>query len=350
MKRIQVIYTGGTLGMLPTDQGLAPSRGFERILREKMAESVSASLHSNITWRLQEWDELIDSAYATPAHWHQLAKSVRDLRDEADGFVILHGTDTLAWTGSALSFWLRDIDCPIVLTGAQYPISDACTDALDNFVLALQAASDVRLSHCVCIAFGDQLLQANRSSKFSSSAYKAFCSPNHSLLGRRSDTSGLLVVELCPTVKSFDYSNLSILPIKSPAKIEVLHMHPGLDSSAARRWLLYSHLDALVIRSYGSGNIKQVDAGLIRLINELSAQGTLVVNVTQCPHGHVKQGTYASSDAIVNAGVLSASDMTLECALAKLDWLFALDVEHRIRKQLFGTSLCGEITGQVQTV
>jgi L-asparaginase len=343
MPRVQVLYAGGTIGMADSPAGRKPADGLLPRLRAAGGERLEALAAAGISWELETLDPLIDSAEASPQTWRELAQAVRAAAARADGIVVLHGTDTLAASGAALSFALRGLARPVVLTGAQHPLGDPGGDAVGNVLLAIRAAADVQLRE-VAIAFGGRLLRANRGMKWSTEAHDGFVSPNWPLLGE-ADAAGRLRLRPDALLDPDGTGAVALETVPMPAarpSIGVLRMHPGLEVDRFAAWLAVRPLGGLVLHTYGSGNAPVASTPLVRVVERCIADGTLVVNVTQCPHGRVHPGGYATATPLAAAGVVGAADMTLDCALAKLDWLCAHIADAATRARHFSTALCGE--------
>jgi L-asparaginase len=345
MPHIHVIYSGGTIGMTESPQGRQPAGDLLPRLQAAAGQRLDRLADQGITWELTPLAPLIDSAEASPTTWRALAHAVLRASVSADGVVLLHGTDTLAPSGAALSFALRGLGKPVVLTGAQNPLGDAQGHAADNVLLALQAAAEPPLRNEVVLAFGGQLLRANRCLKWSTRAAEAFISPNWPALGGAQADGDLRLnpaALLPPNAVAPTPTGLPMVPERLPS-IGLLRLHPGIDIARWQAWLAVRPLDGLVLHTYGSGNAPVTSTALVALVERCVAQGTVVVNVTQCPHGSVDLHAYASASPLSAVGVIGAADMTADCALAKLDWLFGC-LPPEARAAQFVTALCGEAT------
>lgn len=344
MFRIAIVYAGGTIGMRLSPQGLVPDSGFvDRIQTQaagplaRLADALGAEFH------FEALTPLIDSAEAQPATWLALADAVRVQARQADAVVLLHGTDTLAYTGSALSFHLLGLGIPVVVSGAQRPFGVPDSDAFGNLELALRAARSAQ-AHEVLVAFATGVYRANRCTKVSAQALQAFDSPNAPILARVDGSGELKWAE--PAVRQVEFAPLQAPTVAADAapspQLGVLPLHPGLDIGRWRAWLHHDPLDAVVLRSYGSGNAPVTSTPLLDLLTEARASGTLVVNLSACLHGTV-DSTYATAGPLVQAGVLPGRDLTLECAVAKLDWICRRHTETAQRRQAFNQVVCGEM-------
>jgi len=311
--RILVIHTGGTIGMVPTDQGLAPAAGFERLMRTRLGER----LETLPSFDLIELTPLIDSAELSPEHWNLIAAPIMARYADYDGFVVLHGTDTLAYTASALSFLLSGLDKPVILTGSQLPLSSARNDA-ENHLLAVLELAGRREINEVCVFFDGHLLRGNRSVKVDASAMAAFDSPGFPHLGEvgigidlRRD---LLLAAGKPAFTPLDFD---------PAAVSVLRIFPGIRTTLVQAALSQPGLRALILQTYGVGNAPVGNQALLETLEAATSRGTVIVNISQCGRGAVNSGTYATGSALERAGVIAGADLTLEAAFAKLHWLVA---------------------------
>ncbi|MBV1790626.1 type I asparaginase [Marinobacterium sp. D7] len=311
--QILVIHTGGTIGMVPTEYGLAPAAGFELLVRSRLGQR----LDQLPSFDLLELSPLIDSAELTPEHWHLIAAPILERYADYQGFIVLHGTDTLAYTASALSFVLQGLDKPLILTGSQIPLSSPRNDAENQLLAALELAGRREINE-VCVLFDGLLLRGNRCVKLDTSAMAAFDSPNSPHLGAvgidirlRQD---LLLPAGTPTFFRGEFD---------PAAVAVLRIFPGIGSTLVQAVLSQPGLKALVLQSYGVGNAPVSDVALLETLEAAVAQGITIVNVSQCVRGAVADGTYATGSALARAGVIPGADLTLEAAFAKLHWLVA---------------------------
>ncbi|CAA7615513.1 L-asparaginase 1 [Magnetospirillum sp. SS-4] len=274
----------------------------------------------------------LDSSDIGPRHWCLMARAIAQAYDSHDGFVILHGTDTMAYTGSALSFLLDNLAKPVVLTGSQRPISAKDGDAAANFGNALaiagHRATGLPLVPEVVICFGDVLLRANRATKVSTTAARGFDSPNYPRLGRlggRIDIDRSLV--LSPPERAF--SAHAILS----GTVAVVSLYPGVTGADLGRMLDLDGVDGYVLRSFGSGNAP-TDRGVIAAIAGATAAGKVIVNITQCLEGGVEMGLYQAGHGLLEAGVVDGGRLTVEAALAKLTWLLATGSAESARSRM----------------
>jgi len=330
--RVLVLYTGGTIGMADSSEGYRPLTGFA----DKLADVLN--IPELPEFDVLEFEQPIDSANLQPAHWTRIGRALVDRWSGYAGFVILHGTDTMAWTASALSFMLRGMDKPVILTGSQIPLLEAGSDAPGNLRAALKLASRPEIRE-VAICFGRFLLRGNRCSKVASRDFDAFASPNYPPLADAVDGIDLHPQNLLPAgMREFavpDFSNNAVA---------VLTIHPGLSARAVEALLADISVRGLVLHSYGLGNIPDADPQLIAVLSEAVVRGIVVVNVTQCATGGVAQGTYATGSALTRIGVIPGGDMTLEATFAKLSFLLSTELDISVVSRRLGESFCGELT------
>lgn len=334
-KRIYILYTGGTIGMQRSERGYVPMSGLDRLLAEKIPPHLSASVPE---YQLEELETLIDSTNATPADWRQIAQKVVDNYASYDGFIILHGTDTLAYTASALSFMLQGLQKPVIVTGSQIPLSELRNDALDNLITALVLARNHPVAE-VCLYFSGRLLRGNRASKLKATGFDAFDSPNCPPLGQvgiHIEMDHSLIRTPNPSGESFElpHYNKRIMPLR---------LYPGI-CGEDMRFLLQRPLDGLILESFGVGNAPDRDADLLKALQQAISGGLVVVNRSQCLYGRVDSSSYATGSALAKTGVVGAADMTLEATFTKLHHLLATQSDPERVRQLMATDLCGELT------
>lgn len=335
MAGILILHTGGTIGMRPGAHGLQPDPEFCATLQVHLKQVLTPQKPVSIKALAP-----IDSANLQPAHWQDMAHALLENWDDHTGFVILHGTDTLAWSASALSFMLQGADKPVIFTGAQIPLAQSGSDAPANLRLALHAAAQPQLRE-TCIAFGGSLLRGNRARKTSAQDFAAFTSPNYPALGSVSgDGIPAFHVERFLPAGQKNFST----PRFRPRAVALLPLYPGVSGDSVRALLANPELRAIVLQSYGSGNVPDSDTDFIDSLHTAHARGILLANSTQCPHGRVTQGAYATSHVLDQLGVIPLADMTPEAAHAKLHFLLAsTDNRQQIVADL-QRSLAGEVS------
>jgi L-asparaginase len=315
---ILVIYTGGTFGMEyePKTNQLIPFN-FERVL-DKLPEL--NRLNFEIT--VLPLAHILDSANMTPAVWVELATIIRNEYDNYGSFVILHGTDTMAYTASALSFMLVGLNKPVILTGAQLPIGVARSDARENFITALEIASAVDTAATengqpmvpeVCVYFNSLLLRGNRSTKQESVQFNAFASENYPPLAN----AGVSIDYNRPYINPYQPGPAPTLRLSIDPNVVILKLFPGITEAVVRAVLNVPGLRGVVLETFGAGNAPTANWFLDALC-EAVGRGLVLFNVSQCEGGRVVQGQYETSVALAQIGVISGADITTEAAIAKL--------------------------------
>lgn len=336
MPRLLILHTGGTIGMQPGPNGYAPVPGFaDRLSRLLDAHGVGTLPDR----RILELAPLIDSADLAPEDWNRLVVALAEHWQDHDGVVILHGTDTLAHTASALSFMLGALDKPVVLTGAQIPLGEPRSDAPSNLVTALQVAADPSAPPEVCIAFHDRLLRGNRTRKVRSQGLDAFDSPDAPWLGESGIRLRLHAQRALPPGTP-DFTPLAF----AEGAVAMLPVHPGLSTALLDAVLSAPGLRGLVLATYGVGNPPGLAGALVERLRRAQRAGVTVVNVTQCHQGSVDQGAYATGAALNAAGVVAGRDLTPEAAVTKLQVLIARGLAGEALASAMATPRCGEMT------
>lgn len=335
MSRVLILHTGGTIGMAASPNGYRPLAGFPQRLREQLATHAGTRLPD---YDMVELAQPIDSADLLPGHWPVIAKALLDHWQSHDGFVVLHGTDTMAWSASALSFMLRGTDKPVIFTGAQIPLIEPRSDALDNVEAALLFASTSPVRE-VGLYFGHRLLRGNRSRKLATARFDAFDSPNCPPLAEVGIDIALHREHLvAPADKQF-----AVPPFDDEA-VAVLTLHPGISAAAVAALTGNPRVRGLILSSYGVGNAPQGDRALLDALAAAVARGVVVLNTTQCLIGSVSQETYATGAALAGIGVIPGGDLTLEAAFAKLHFLLACGRQGDELRLALQTPLCGEMS------
>ncbi len=333
--RVLILYAGGTIGMARAEDGFRPMTGFEDVLRRLLREQVAAGLPDFDVVALAE---PIDSANLQPSHWSALARELVTRWQAYDGFVLLHGTDTMAYSASALSFMLRGADKPVIFTGAQIPLGEPDSDALANLLGALTLAGRQRIQE-VCLYFGGRLLRGNRSTKLASEAFDAFDSPNYPHLADVGEDVALHAdALLTPPRRAF------VVPQLDAEAVAVLPVYPGISARIVDAIADSPRVRGLVLRSYGVGNAPDAQAAFIGSLGRAIERGVVVFNTTQCVRGRVIPGTYATGAALDRIGVLPGGDMTLEAAFAKLHFVLASSSNADVVRGALAESLCGEVS------
>ncbi|CNC09266.1 asparaginase [Yersinia pseudotuberculosis] len=332
-KSIYVAYTGGTIGMQRSDNGYIPVSGH---LQRQLALMPEFHRPEMPDFTIHEYAPLIDSSDMTPEDWQHIANDIQQNYDLYDGFVILHGTDTMAFTASALSFMLENLAKPVIITGSQIPLAELRSDGQTNLLNALYLAANHPVNE-VSLFFNNQLFRGNRTTKAHADGFDAFASPNLSVLLE----AGIHIRRQSSVVSPASNGPLIVHRI-TPQPIGVVTIYPGISAAVVRNFLLQP-VKALILRSYGVGNAPQ-KAELLDELKNASDRGIVVVNLTQCISGSVNMGGYATGNALAQAGVISGFDMTVEAALTKLHYLLSQSLSPNEIRQLMQQNLRGELT------
>ncbi|MEM6361881.1 MAG: asparaginase [Bacteroidota bacterium] len=334
---VLIIYTGGTFGMIHDESGALQPFDFSSIL-----EHIPALRQLELKLTVFAFETPIDSSNMIPGIWKKIGKLIFEEYDHFDGFVVLHGTDTMAYSASALSFMLQNLSKPVIFTGAQLPISSLRSDARENLINALEiAAAKVNgraLVPEVCIYFDYKLFRGNRTKKVESVFFDAFNSENYPALAE----SGVEINYNLSAISPNTDAEL-ILHDKFVDQIAILKIFPGMNKSYVKAILAAPGLKGVILETYGAGNAPTFDW----FVNALAASirsGISVLNISQCPGGRVQQGRYQTSKQLLEIGVIDGKDLTLEAAIAKLMITLAQasdksEIEHKIKR-----SWCGELS------
>jgi L-asparaginase len=334
-KRIYIAYTGGTIGMVRTSDGYGPAPGN---LKKQMALMRGLKHPSMPRYTVHEYSPLLDSSNITPLEWNKIANDIYDHYDDYDGFVVLHGTDTMAYTASALPFMFDGLRKPIIVTGSQIPLCEVRNDARENLITSLLIAANYPIKE-VCLYFGNQLLRGCRAVKKTADGFDAFQSPNFSPLGTVGVDIEINWELLRPPSGSL---RLSVREINS-VPVCTLRLFPGLSADLVRN-LLQPPLRGLILEAYGVGNGPDHDKEFLDTIKDATDRGVVIVACTQCLQGKVNLGGYKTGSALARAGVISGHDMTPEAALAKLLYLFSRGYSPAEVKKKMMTELRRELT------
>ncbi len=335
-KRICMIYTGGTIGMVHSENGYVPST---QSFRETLQTIPDMNYPGLPEWEVLEFSPLLDSSNIAVDEWNKIGRAIRENYHRFDGFVILHGTDTMAYSASALSYMLENLDKPVIFTGAQIPLCELRSDGQENIVTSLLIAASDQVRE-VCIYFNGKLLRGNRSTKRSSDQFGAFESPNYPALAHAGISIQYHQANLLPRRLSgpFRLQELESLPIG------VLKVFPGIQFDLFES-IMTDKLKGVVLESFGAGNIPSAaQNSLLPIIEKAYSSGTIITVCSQCLQGAVSLGAYATSKSLHDIGAVNGKDMTTEAALTKLYYLFSLGLDKDEITRWMSENLRGELT------
>ena len=336
--KILVIYTGGTIGMILDKQ----SGTLQPLKFEDMSKFIPEFNDCDYELDYIAFDPTVDSSNMDPALWVKLAAIIEDNYESFDGFVVLHGSDTMAYSASALSFMLENLNKPVIFTGSQLPLGVNRTDGKENFVtsveIAAQKTDDTPLVPEVCIYFENQLYRGNRTFKYNAENFDAFRSVNYPVLA----DVGVYIKYNENAIRKPNFKKLKV-HMKLDTSIAILKLFPGIPAETARAILEIPGLKAVIMETYGTGNA-HTDPEFIRVLRSAVDRGLFILNITQCKGGAVEHGKYQASVPLSDAGVVSGLDMTLEAALTKLMFLLGQGYAGKRLREAVHSSLRGELT------
>ena len=336
--KILLVYTGGTIGMMKDyETGALKAFDFKKLLKRIPELHLLDCKIDTVSFK-----KPIDSSNVQIEHWQKIATIIEEKYDFFDGFVILHGSDTMSYSASALSFMLENLSKPVVFTGSQLPIGDLRTDAKENLITAIQLASlqekGKSVFNEVCLYFEYKLYRGNRTTKISAEHFNAFTSPNFPELAE----SGVhLKVNKNLLLKNEGNKKLKV-NTSFDDNVAVLKLFPGINKNVLSSVLKTPNLKGIVLETYGSGNAPTLNWFISELADAIK-NNIYVINVTQCSGGSVNMGQYETSTELKNIGIVSGKDITSEAAITKLMYLLGQKVSTKVFKTIFETPLRGEM-------
>lgn len=338
--KILLVYTGGTIGMNRNPQtGALEPFDFEHLLnRVPELKQFSTEI------KTYQFTPPIDSSDMSPSFWVDLVQLIANSYDEFDGFVILHGTDTMSYTASALSFMLQNLTKPVILTGSQLPIGQLRTDGKENLITSIEMAAarhqdGTPIVPEVCVYFNGHLMRGNRTTKQSADEFNAFESFNYPHLA----DAGVNINYHEEFIRKPDYHKPMTPMYDLDPSVIILSLFPGAREDLVRHMIEAPNLRSIIMRTYGSGNAPQ-SPWLLSALKEATNRGKVIINISQCLQGRVEMGRYDTGYQLQEAGVVSGYDGTVESAVTKLMFLQGRYDSPEMVRKMMKQSICGEIT------
>jgi len=338
--KVLLIYTGGTIGMgRNAETGALEPLDFNHLV-SNMPEFAYIKTEIDV----YQFVNPVDSSNMSPSFWTHIVNIIAERYAQYDGFVVLHGTDTMAYTASALSFMLENLTKPVILTGSQLPMGKLRTDGKENLITSIEIASMIdeeghALIPEVCIFFNGKLLRGNRSTKQNADGFNAFESFNYPHLCE----AGVEFTFNKHNIMRPDFTKPMVPHTAMDPNVVVFSLFPGIQESIVRHVLETPEVRGVIMRSYGSGNAPQ-ESWFLHILRRATERGVTIINISQCASGKVEMGRYGTGYQLQEAGVISGYDSTVESAVTKLMLMQARYYDSHLIRKIMNTSICGEIT------